>query len=162
MLNGNLSLIFGQFGAGKTYYTVREAKRAFLDGAVVISNTWLAFPHIRFYSPEDLPAILEELSLYYNSHILPSTAPLSYTDSHSITPKDIDPLEFFILIDEGGLFFNNRNFAKNFSDKSVLEMLVQPRKYGMQICVVTQDLEMLDKNFIRLAQEVVEFVPKIF
>lgn len=159
MFDQNLSLVFGTFWAWKTYYAVREAFDAFNRWAIVISNTWLSFPHIRFYVPSDLPSILQEISRYHVSDVTPSVAPYSYLKAHNIDWNDDIPREFFILIDEGGLFFNARNFQKNFSDDSILEMLVQPRKYGLQITAIVQDLQLIDKVFRVLSQEIVELVP---
>lgn len=162
MFNQNLTLLFGTFGAWKTYIWVREAKKAFDNGDIVISNTWLSFPHIRFYVPTDLPKILREISEYHTKNITPTVAPLSYLISHKIEKSDVEPRNFFVLIDEGGLFFNARNFQKNFADDTITEMLVQPRKYGMQIVAVVQDLQMIDKYFRLLAQEIIEIQPFLF
>jgi len=162
MLDYNLSLVFGQFGAWKTYYIIREAKKAYERGDIVISNTWLSFPHIRFYVPADLPPILEEINEYHHHVTTPSVAPLSYLEAHSIPVEDEETRNFFVVLDEAGIFFNSRNYQKNFSDPSFLEMFTQPRKYGMQICAICQDLGMVDKNIRNLAQEVVEFSPFLF
>jgi len=86
--SSNLSLIFWQFGAWKTYYIVREARKAYERGDIVISNTWLSFPHIRFYVPSDLPPILGEINTYHHQETTPVVAPYSYLDAHGIPAKE--------------------------------------------------------------------------
>ena len=44
----------------------------------------------------------------------------------------------------------------------MIEFLVQPRKFDCTIAVICQSLKMIDVNFVRLAQEVVEFRPWLF
>ena len=162
MLDYNLSLIFWQFWAWKTYYIVREAKKAFERGDIVISNTWLSFPHIRFYVPSDLPPILGEINAYHHQSTTPIIAPPSFLKAHNIEKKEGEVRNFFILIDEAWIFFNSREFASNFKDPALREMFTQPRKYGMQICVICQDLEMVDKTIRDLSQEVIEFTRYFF
>jgi len=132
------------------------ALEAYLQWKIVISNTWLAFPHIRFYVPSDLPKILDEIQYFQDNRTTPNSAPLSYLIQHWIEYSEDKPLEYFIICDEWGLFFNARNWKKNFDNDQILEMFTQPRKFGMQIMVITQDLWMLDTNFVRLSQEIVE------
>lgn len=153
----NLALIFGQFGAGKTFYVVQEAYKAYMRWDIVISNMWLAFPHVRWYVPSELPPIIREVQDYHDNIATPSYAPSSYLSAHSIQRTKNKPRKFFFLIDEAWLFFNNRSFRENFSDKTMLEFLVQPRKYDCTLAVIVQSLDMLDVNFVRLAQDVIEF-----
>jgi hypothetical protein len=142
---------------------VRNAYQAYLDGAVVISNMWLAFPHIRWYLPDDLPSILHEIYDYHEEVIVPYEAPDSFLLAHNIKrDKDNPPRNFYILADEGGVFFNSRNFQQNFKEKSLLVMLAEPRHFNMQITAITQKLDLIDKTFRDLTQEIIEFTPFIF
>lgn len=163
MLNQNLSIIFWTFGTWKTYYAVRNAYQAYLDGAIVISNMWLAFPHIRWYLLEDLPRILHEIYDYHEEVIVPFEAPDSFLLAHDIKrDRDNPPRSFYVLADEGGVFFNARNFQSNFKEKSLLVMLAEPRYFNMQITAITQKLDLIDKTFRDLSQEIIEFTPFLF
>lgn len=163
MLDQNLSIIFWTYGTWKTYYAVRNAYQAYLDGAVVISNMWLAFPHIRWYLPSDLPSILHEIYDYHENVIVPYEAPDSFLLAHDIKrDKNNPPRNFYVLADEWGVFFNSRNFQQNFKEKSLLVMLAEPRHFNMQITAITQKLDLIDKTFRDLAQEIIEFTPFIF
>jgi len=162
MLDNNLSLIFGPYGSGKTYYAVRNAYKSYLEGAVVISNMWLAFPHIRFYTNDQLVPILKEIDHYHKDKITPFYAPDSFLLAHGIERTDEEPRPFHILIDEGLVFFESREFATNFKDKSLKNMLATPRHYNMQITVITQKITRIDKAIRDMSQEFIEFTPFIF
>ena len=163
MLDQNLSIIFWTFWTGKTYYAVRNAYQAYQNGAVVISNMWLAFPHIRWYLPSDLPSILHEIYDYHENVIVPFEAPDSFLASHGIKRNREDsPRNFYVLADEWGVFFNSRNFQQNFKEKSLLVMLAEPRHFNMQITAITQKLDLIDKTFRDLSQEIIEFTPFFF
>lgn len=153
----DLTLVFWFFGAGKTFYTVEEAYKAYQKGYIVVSNMWLAFPHVRWYVAEDLPPIINEIQKYHDNFATPMYAPKSYLGTHGIKPIKGKPRRFFFLIDEAAIFFNARNFRQNFSTPEMIEFFVQPRKFDCTIAVICQSLKMIDVNFVRLAQEVVEF-----
>lgn len=118
---------------------------------------WLAIPHVRWYVSKDLVPILHEIDRYHISHITPYDAPDSFLVSHDIKRSDETPRSFYILADEWAIFFDARNFSKNFSDESMTAMLVTPRHLNMQITVVCQDLDLLDKRFKDLCNEIIEF-----
>jgi len=162
MLDQNLSIIFWTYWTGKTYYAVRNAYEAYKQGAIVITNMWLAFPHVRFYLPEDLPNILHEIYDYHEKYIVPYEAPDSFLLAHDVEKSDIEPRSFYILIDEASVFFNSREFWKNFKDASLRVMMTEPRHFNMQITAISQDLALIDKMFRDLAQEIIEFVPYFF
>lgn len=163
MFENNLSIVFGQFGSWKTYEMVKLAyKRYIEDGAIIISNMWLAFPHIRIYENADLLPILDEISVYHKNIITPFNAPPSYLMAHGIDPSDIPNRPIFILIDEGVIFFESRNFASNFKEPKLRNMFATPRHFDMQIVVIVQNYDRLDKLIRDLAQEVVEVTPWFF
>ena len=118
---------------------------------------WLAFPHVRWYVASDLPPIITEIQNYHDDYATPRYAPKSYLGANGITPKTGKTRKFFFLIDEAAIFFNARNFKQNFSTPEMIEFFVQPRKFDCTIAVIAQSLKMIDVNFVRLAQEVVEF-----
>ena len=39
---------------------------------------WLAFPHVRWYIADELPAIIEEIQNYHDDFATPMYAPKSY------------------------------------------------------------------------------------
>lgn len=159
MLDQNLSIIFGTYWTWKTYYAVRNAYEAYKNGAIVITNMWLAFPHVRFYLPEDLPNLLHEIYDYHEKYIIPYEAPESFLMAHELSSSDVVPRSFYILIDEASVFFNAREFWKNFKDASLRVMMTEPRHFNMQITAIAQDLALIDKMFRDLAQEIIEFTP---
>lgn len=162
LIKEDLTLVFGFFGAWKTFYTVEEAYKAYKRWDIVISNMWLAFPHIRWYTADEMPPIVKEIQQYHDEFATPRYAPKSYLGAHGIKPEKGKPRRFFFLIDEAWIFFNSRNFKKNFDKPEMIEFLVQPRKFDCTIAVICQSLKMIDVNFVRLAQEVVEFRPWLF
>ena len=162
LINQDLTLVFWFFWAWKTFYTVESAYKAYKRWDIIISNMWLAFPHVRWYIADELPAIIEEIQNYHDDFATPMYAPKSYLWAHNIKPIKGKPRRFFFLIDEAWIFFNSRNFKKNFEKPEMIEFLVQPRKFDCTIAVICQSLKMIDVNFVRLAQEVVEFRPWLF
>lgn len=157
LIKEDLTLVFGFFGAGKTFYSVEEAYNAYKRWDIVVSNMWLAFPHIRWYTADELPPIVKEIQNYHDDFATPRYAPKSYLGAHNIKPVKGKTRRFFFLIDEASIFFNARNFKQNFSNPDMIEFFVQPRKFDCTIAVICQSLNMIDVNFVRLAQEVVEF-----
>lgn len=118
---------------------------------------WLAFPHVRWYVSKDLVPILHEIDRFHLTDITPNEAPDSFLVSHDIERKKSEPRSFYVLADEGAIFFDARNYSKNFADESMTAMLVTPAHLNMQITVVVQDLDLLDKRFKDLCNEIVEF-----
>lgn len=162
LIDQNLTLVFWFFWAGKTFYTVMEAYKAYLRWDIVISNMWLAFPHIRWYTADEFPPIIKEIQSYHDKTATLSYWPDSYLFAHQLQRVKTKTRRFFILIDEGSIFFNARNFKKNFDNPDIIEFFVQPRKFDCSIAIICQNLEMIDVNFRRLAQEVVELRPWLF
>ena len=157
LIREDLTLVFGFFGAWKTFYTVEQAYQAYKNWDIVISNMWLAFPHVRWYTADELPPIINEIQDYHDNIATPIYAPNSYKGANGIIPQKGKTRRFFFLIDEAAIFFNARNFKQNFSNSDMIEFFVQPRKFDCSIAVICQSLKMIDVNFVRLAQEVVEF-----
>lgn len=162
MLDQNLSIIFWTYWTWKTYYAVRNAYQAYLEGAIVISNMFLAFPHIRFFENEDLVPILKELDIYHKEVITPYDAPDSFLIAHQISKSIDEPRNFYILIDEWLVFFDSREFATNLKDKQIKNLFATPRHYNLQITVIVQRIWRLDKALRDLAQEMIEFTPFLF
>lgn len=163
MFNDNLSIVFWEFWSWKTYEIVKLAyKRYKEEWAIIISNMWLAFPHIRIYNNNDLLPLLDEIWVYHKKVITPYNAPPSYLLAHNLQSSKIPNRPIFILIDEWVIFFEARNFAKNFSQEKLRNMFATPRHFDMQICVIVQNIERVDKLIRDLAQEIVEIRPVLW
>ena len=67
---------------------------------------WLAFPHIRWYTADELPPIVKEIQNYHDDFATPRYAPKSYLGSHNIKPEKGKTRRFFFLIDEASIFFH--------------------------------------------------------
>lgn len=132
------------------------------ENAIVISNMWLSFPHIRVYNNDDLIPILDEIGEYHKNVITPYNAPESYLLAHGIKKSNKPNRPIFVLLDEGVIFFESRNFAKNFSSWTLRNMFATPRHFDMQIVVIVQNYDRIDKLIRDLAQEVVEVRPWFF
>lgn len=159
MFDRNLTIVFGEDWSGKTYTVVHDLYKKYLSGAIVISNMWLAFPHIRVYTMDDLVPILREMQKYHREVITPALAPPSFLLAHDIYPSDTQPREFYVLIDEGLMFANARAWEKNFKDISMLQMISAPRHYQMQITYITKKVQHIDKFLRELALEIIEIRP---
>lgn len=163
MFNDNLSIVFWEFWSWKTYEIVKLAyKRYKEEWAIIISNMWLAFPHIRIYNNNDLLPLLDEIWVYHKEVITPYNAPPSYLLAHNLQASKTPNRPIFILIDEWVIFFEARNFAKNFSQEKLRNMFATPRHFDMQICVIVQNIERVDKLIRDLAQEIVEIRPVLW
>lgn len=62
-------------------------------------------------------------------------------------------LKFNVVLDEGSIYFNPRNFEKNFRgvNERLLDFIYQPRKLNLLMFVVVQSPMELDVKFRRLA-----------
>lgn len=160
MFNNNLSIVFWQFWSWKTYEVVQLAYKRFIkEDAIIISNMWLSFPHIRIFQNSDLLPILDEIAVYHKNVITPFNAPESFLLAHNIQKSDNPNRPIFILIDEWVIFFESRNFAQNFKEEKLRNMFATPRHFDMQIAVIVQNFERVDKLIRDLAQEVIEIKP---
>lgn len=157
MFNNNLSIVFWEFWTWKTYEVVQLAYKRFIEeDAIIISNMWLAFPHIRIYKNDDLIPLLDQIAKYHKEVITPFSAPWSFLLAHKIQKSNNKNRPIFILIDEWVIFFEARNFKNNFAKEQLRNMFATPRHFDMQICVIVQNYSRVDKIIRDLAQEVVE------
>jgi hypothetical protein len=62
-------------------------------------------------------------------------------------------LKFNIVLDEASIYFNPRNFKKNFGgeNEKLLDFIYQPRKLNLLMFTVVQSPMELDVKFRRLA-----------
>ena len=144
---GYSNLYFWRKGGGKTQQAVIDAYEAWKNGKIIISNVWLSFPHIRFMKWWDLPPILREISEYCNLEKMPIQAPLQLLKEYWLKRKEGKVQEFFLLFDEIWNHLNTRNWARNFKDDFLRDMLTEPRKYWLTIIGVTQSWKRVDSEF---------------
>jgi hypothetical protein len=145
------NVVFWPRGSGKTYYFVREAYKAHIRGEIVISNVWLNFPHIRFRKTKDLIPIMKEIAEYNFYEVTPIIAPTSYLKAHGMKRKKWEAKRFFILWDEIWIHLNHRNWAKNFKEEFLHDMIMEPRKYWLTIVGICQNYKTVDVEFLKLA-----------
>ena len=145
------NVVFWPKWSGKTYYFVREAYEAHKRGEIVISNCWLNFPHVRFKKTKDLVPIMREIAEYNYFEVTPMIAPRNYLKAHGMKRKVGDPKRFFILWDEIGIHLNHRNWAKNFKEDFLHDMIMEPRKYWLTIVGICQNYKTVDVEFLKLA-----------
>lgn len=150
---GYSNLYFGRKWWGKTQQAVIDAYEAYKDGAVIISNIWLGFPHIRFWDSSSLVPILKEIWAYANDHIMAIEAPKEMLKEYGMKRKTGTVKRFFLLFDEIGNHLNNRNWQKNFKDPMLRDMLTEPRKYKLTIVGVCQSYEDVDVAFLRSCED---------
>jgi len=156
------NIIFGATGSGKSFYGVRDAYYAYKNGSLIFSDTWLNFPHIRYYDVKELKIIIKAIMGYHSRVIVPATSPASYLEYIGVQPTADVPINFYILCDESPLFFSSRDFKTNFSDKELLSFFVQARHFNTTFVAVAQSPFMLDINFRRLAKTWTDLTPLLF
>jgi len=144
------NVVIWERGSGKTYYFVRMAREAYEKWYTIVSNVWLAFPHIRYRTTKELVPILEEIAEYNYFEVTPMEAPPNYLKAYNIVKKEWTAKKFFILIDELGIHFNHRNWSKNFSSDFLKDMIFEPRKYWMTIVGIAQEEDTVDVEFLRM------------
>lgn len=147
------NLFFWRKGGGKTQQGVIEAKKAFDRGEIVISNIWLSFPHVRFQATKDLVPILREIANYCNMEKMPILAPDFMLRDYGMKRKKWKIQNYFLLFDEIGNHLNSRNWQKNFSEPILVDMLTEPRKYGLTIVWITQAWARVDVSFRQACED---------
>ena len=151
MIKSNLgytSIFFGPRWAWKTQQAVYDAYDAYInDWAIIISNIWLSFPHIRFTSWEMLSQIMQEIAEVNHKMTTPISAPSQFLKEYWMKRRKWKIQKFFILWDEIWKYLNSRNWQKNFKSTLLIDMLTEPRKYKLTIIWITQAWAMIDKQF---------------
>lgn len=147
------NLFFGRKWGGKTQQWVIEAKKAHDRWEIIVSNIWLSFPHVRFQKTKDLVPILLEIANYCNMEKMPILAPDFMLKDYWMKRKRGKIQNYFLLFDEIGNHLNSRNWQKNFSDPILIDMLTEPRKYGLTIVWITQSWARVDVSFRQACED---------
>ena len=151
---GYTNIYFGQRWSWKTQQAVIDAYEAYQRWEIIISNTWLDFPHIRFQKAKDLVPILYEIANYSHYVWMPILAPSKMLKEYWLRRQKWQVKKFFILFDEIWKHLNSRNWAKNFKDDEILiDMLTEPRKYWLTLIWVTQSWTWIDKQLRTITQD---------
>ncbi len=157
-----------EFGAWKTQNMTAYLKASNPLKEINITNYYTWYTDFQIWSHQDLINILNDIydyhqyiNLYDDRDKLFKFKPLSmlkeYEEKAMIFRNKYwdlkKSLKFNINIDEASIYFNPRNFAKNFSgaNERLLDFVYQPRKLNLlMFCVVQSPME-LDVKFRRLA-----------
>lgn len=130
-----LDLFCGDMGSGKTLGMVKYISNAQKAGNyIIITNFYHSQSDLRLSTFEDLIEFLEVLVFIARKK--------SDKNSDTLLGKD---RKLIIGIDEAGILFNARNFAK--LPKVILDFLPQMRKMGIFLIASVQYPSMIDSNF---------------
>ncbi|MDD2745113.1 MAG: hypothetical protein PHU93_01115 [Candidatus Gracilibacteria bacterium] len=160
-------ITMGMFGSGKTQNMTKYLRDANPHKITNISNYWTGYTDFQVQSHRDLISILTDIydyhqyiNLYDERELLYSHKPHLYNNycinaqnfrkNYPNLPKN---LSFNIALDEGSIYFNPRNFDKNFKgeNEKLLDFIYQPRKLNCLFMVAVQNPLELDVKFRRLA-----------
>ena len=151
--HGFCNIYFGRKWSWKTTQAVIDAYEAHKDWQIIISNTWLNFPHIRFTDTKNLVPILKEIAQYCNMHKIPIEAPTVMLKDYGIDRKKWKVNKYFLLFDEIGKHLNRRNWQANFKEEFMRDMLTEPRKYNLTIVGITQSWKRVDNEFLEACED---------
>lgn len=141
-MNGEIQIITGTLGGGKTLHAVEKAVNHLRRGGHVYTNieiipkaveTWLAVQGLKF-EPDRL-------------HLIPNAGIKSF---HENLERGQPDMRVYVIIDEAGLEFNSRDWKD--LNRDLLNFNVLVRKFDIYLIYIAQKPEMLDKQFRGLCQ----------
>lgn len=155
--------------SGKLSIWERLTFQSWPKRSLKITNYSTGYSHIQIQSSQDLVNVLSDIADYHEAYrawhrfsfiyrLFPfrqrceKLAQLTaIRDKWGDLPDDY---HFQIATDEVGVWFNARNFARNFGGKNerLLEFITQPRKLRVLWFCTVQNPNLVDVNFMRLAQ----------
>lgn len=142
MADAIIEAFTGKLGGGKTYSAVERIFAHLLKGGVYFGNVTLNWDYVKSWAYEIgyvlddkqyQPLTNDQIQEFYR---------------HVIRGSDAQPV--LLVIDEAHLFFNAREWSK--TAKEVLTFITQTRKVSVSMIVITQHLNNLDKQFVRMIQ----------
>lgn len=145
-MNGEIQLITGTLGGGKTLLAVEKAVNHLRRGGHVYTNIeiiaaevekWLACQGLQF-EPERL-------------HVIPNA---DIKQFHKNLERGEPDMRVYVIIDEAGLEFNCRDYRE--LNRDLLNFNVLVRKFDICLIYIAQKPEMLDKQFRGLCQTQVD------
>lgn len=137
-MNGFVELITGTLGGGKTLYSVERAFAHAAAGGYVYSNIpmvhdeWakaMAARHGRVFDRSRINVLTTEQTMEFHLHV----------------PRGTHARAVMVIIDEAGLEFNARDWAK--TSKEILAFNTYARKLDIQLLYVSQQSGDVDKQF---------------
>lgn len=160
-------IVMWEFWSWKTQNTTAYLKYYKKWTEINITNYYTWYTHFQVSSHNDLINVLNDIYDYHQYINLYDDRNKLFTHKKFLLPdyekKALDFrskywilkkwLKFNIVLDECSIYFNPRNFVKNFSWKNeqLLDFIYQPRKLNvLMFCVVQSPME-LDVKFRRLA-----------
>lgn len=141
-MNGEIQLITGTLGGGKTLFAVEVIANHLRKGGHVYTNieirpdavrTWLATQGLEFEADR--------------LHVIPNASIRTF---HETLQRGEPDMRVYVVIDEAGLEFNSRDWKD--TSRELLNFNVLVRKFDIFLVYIAQKPEMLDKQFRNLCQ----------
>ena len=135
----------GKPGAGKSFHAVRKMIEYLSHGGFVCSNIKL-----------NMPNCLEHARKYYGVEFDPAQYVFlpdeQITTFYKHTPQGTKEQPTLVMIDEAHFYFNARDWSKQ--SRELLNFLTVSRHCATDIIFISQHINNLDKQMVRLAQHV--------
>lgn len=160
-------IVMGEFGSGKTQNTTKYLKLYKPEKEINISNYYTWYTHFQLSNHQDIINILSDIYDYHQYNNLYEYREKLYKHKSQLLPEYEKnakifkekywelkkSIKFNIALDEASIYFNPRDFAKNFAweNAKLLDFIYQPRKLNLLFLVVVQNPLELDVKFRRLA-----------
>jgi len=139
-----IEILTGTLGSGKTYSAVDRWIAAVLGaGGTVSTNVALKWEGMARLCAQRYNVRIER-----DQYI--DLLDKDISEFHALTPAGTAEQNSLIVIDEGQLDFNSRDWGK--TSRDLLSFLTQSRKENTDILFISQAAENLDKQFRRLAE----------
>jgi len=134
-------IVTGSMGGGKSYYATEEMLRAFKEGAIIHTNLEIV-PH-EWAAIAEHPDQMVELGD-------------DFTKWKELIRPGIEGQENVVVVDEGALIFNARDFASAKAEKqAVFEFMVHSRHLGLDVIFISQHAKNIDAQVRRMTQSII-------
>ncbi|MBK8583395.1 MAG: hypothetical protein IPL86_16720 [Flavobacteriales bacterium] len=137
-MNGFVELITGTLGGGKTLFAVERAFAHAATGGYVYSNIPFVVEAWRAAMAERKRLVLDPGRV----NILTAEQTLEF---HLHVPRGTHARAVMVIVDEAGLEFNSRDWAK--TSKEILAFNTYARKLDIQLLYISQQSADVDKQF---------------
>lgn len=144
MADAIIEIFTGRLGGGKTYSAVERVIQLFRQGGICYTNVQLNMDYIK-------PFIARKYGIEIDcgkQYVYLDNGKIGSFHNHVSAGSDEIPA--LVLIDEAHLFFNSRDWSK--TSRDVLTFLTQTRKVRINVIMITQHQDNIDKQFRRLVQ----------
>lgn len=145
-----IGVVQGRLGGGKSYWCVRLILHHIAKGGTVSTNIELIWDAVDSYVRR-VHKVVPESDQYVFMHELNEAS-----DFHRYTPRGTRELPALVVIDEGQLLWNSRDWQKTGKEhRELLMFLTQSRKDFTDIYLISQDYKNMDAQFMRLSAKLV-------